>query len=121
MKVKGNSASAVADKVLRQKGLTPVYTTDSVGTYLYEIKDTNSYSGILCFVNGKEPGDASLPMQDIELKPGDKLSLCFVEQGVYKGDFAKNKRESVGLHPIFIDYDVREKDFQPQEYTILLD
>jgi hypothetical protein len=118
MKIKGNSALAVVDKLLRKKNLLPVYKKDAIGVLLDSIQNQNNYSGILCFVNGEEPGNATLPLDKVTIKVGDKISLCFVEQGVYKGDFKEKKGEAVGLHPIFIDEEVREVDLK--EYVIPL-
>jgi hypothetical protein len=118
MKVKGNKAIVIVDRILRERKLIPKYDKLEIGIIL-SIKNVNNYSGILFFVNGEEPSNGELPLDQIQIVKEDKISLCFVEQGVYKGDFNKNKGNSVGLHPIFVD--LRVKEINEKEVNFLLE
>jgi hypothetical protein len=43
--------------------------------------------GILGFVNGEEPDQGRLPLEQVVPKMGDVVSLAMIEQGTYKGNF----------------------------------
>ena len=120
--IPGNSFLAVVDKVLKKKGMKAIYNVDKVGLILsrvegFDYKESEN-SGILGFLNGEEPGNGKDPLHEVEVKEGDEISLAWIEEGSYKGDFKINKENSVGLS-LIINYKIHKEDLEI-EYSILV-
>lgn len=137
---------AIMDRELRAKGFKPVYMWNvyfdtmkrkkEAGILLHSFEGFVPFDakqreqiGILGFVNGQEPGEGSIPLHEIVPKPNDSLSLAYVIQGVYKGDFfqatvvggkaLKGEKHIEGLHLVH-HYQMTEKDLIEQAYEISL-
>ena len=126
MKIKGNTVMAVIDGILKKKGLEPIYILEEFlntetnelekGLILNDIKevDSSNFSGILVFVNGEEPSEGSVAIDEMEIKVGDEVSMAFVKQGVYKGDFKHSKEKAIGLDVVLLDYKVKEENLKEE-------
>lgn len=109
---KAGTFYAVLDAMLREAGLTPEYEmmtyTDSEtgrqekGFILSGVKEHDRTAsrmlhapaqkiGLLGFINGEEPGKGTVSLDDYLMKPGDRVSVAYVFQGLYKGDFGKER------------------------------
>ena len=107
-----NSALAVIDRLLGQLGANPQYKMtrfaaggkivnavelrgifeyDKHANEVFGVGD-NTHIGMLGFINGEEPGKGTVPLHEAEVNAGDKISLAYVNQGVYRGDFNPDKR-----------------------------
>jgi hypothetical protein len=122
LSIPGNSFLAVIDKVLKRKEMKAIYEVDKIGLILlrvegFDYKESKN-SGILGFLNGEEPGEGKDPLHEVEVKEGDEVSLVWIEQGTYKGDFKEKRENSKGLS-LIINYKVEEKDLKV-EYSILV-
>ncbi len=133
-----NSVIAILDRVLKKANLKPVYNNqeyintitkekeyglilETVEAFSLTIPKEHKLSlGILGFVNGEEPGDGSIPLNEIFPKENDKLALAYILQGIYKGDFKEHidKNDVVGLFPIIPEHIVTAEDLQEKDYTI---
>tara|TARA_Y100000310_G_C20578954_1_gene761979 strand:- start:349 stop:726 length:378 start_codon:yes stop_codon:yes gene_type:complete len=122
LSIPGNSFLAVVDKVLKKKGMKAVYEIDKVGLILLRVEgfdyQESKNSGILGFLNGEEPGEGKYPLHEVEVKEGDKVSLAWIEQGIYKGDFKEKRKNSKGLS-LILNYKIQKEDLEI-EYSILV-
>ena len=112
MEIDAKSMLGILCKKVIARGLVPSFAFTNSVIFLESV---NGRKDILGFLNGEEPGEASLPLHLVFPKVGDKLSLVYVEQGVYQGDFFENKEDSVGVETIILDYEVKEEDLIPLE------
>ena len=135
--VPSNSAVAIIDRSLRKAGLSPRYLLQEYIDTLTGKKETGlildkfeGYNvilpegqedklGILGFVNGKEPGEGSIPLHEIFPKENDELAIAYIIQGIYKGDFGTNKEDIVGLHLVH-EHKVISEDLTEGEYILQL-
>ena len=114
LRIPNNSVLAIVDKVIRKLGLTPIYSfqeyvntdTDKVerGLILRNIKGYETIVkkffsvknldkvGILIFVNREEPSNGSISLDKVYLKVNDKISVAYVLQGIYEGEFKESHR-----------------------------
>ncbi len=146
VRIPGNSVLAVADKIIRRLGMTPIYSlqeyvntdTNKIEKNLilknikgYEAKVKKAFSvknldkiGILIFVNGEEPHNGSISLDKVHLKVNNKISITYILQGIYKGDFKEackvkdnllmRKDNSIlkGILSIIFSYKVKEEDLK---------
>ncbi len=133
-----NSALAIMDRALRKAELEPRYIWQEYLNTLTKEKETGlllegmenftfilpeeqkDNVGVLGFVNGKEPGDGSEPLEAVFPVIGDELAMAFIIQGIYKGDFGQleEKGKIVGAYPILTKHKVTEEDLEKKEYTL---
>lgn len=154
LRIPNNSVLAVTDKIIRRLGMTPIYSiqeyvntdTNKIEKNLilknikgYETKVEKAFSikdldkvGILIFVNGEEPSNGTVSLDKVHLKANDKISVAYILQGTYNGDFkeavkVKNnllikKDNSIlkGISSIIFSYKVLEEDLKDSDdYEIL--
>ncbi len=132
--IPSHSVLALLDRELRIKGVKPVYVWNvyhntltrkkEAGILLHSFeghtvsfdKKYKPHIGILGFVNGKEPGEGSIPLHEVIPKTGDMLALAYIIQGIYKGNFTMEKTVQ-GLELVHA-YKVNEKDIEEKPYEI---
>ncbi len=101
-----NSLLALVDKYLYSLGVENVsyeiHTFTVQGKKLQKVllKDVNSIlgkeydelkRGFAIFVNGEEPGNGTLNLEDYAVKAGDLVSLAVIDQQTYRGNFSGEK------------------------------
>tara|TARA_Y100000310_G_scaffold203527_1_gene203756 strand:- start:170 stop:541 length:372 start_codon:yes stop_codon:yes gene_type:complete len=112
MEIEAKSMLGILCKKVIALGLVPRFAfTDNV----IFLESVNGKKDILGFLNGMEPGEGRLPLHEIFPKLGDKLSLVYVEQGVYNGNFFEMKENSLGVEVIILDYEVMKEDLILEE------
>ena len=105
--IPSHSVLALLDRELRMKGIQPVYIWNvyfdtvkrktEAGILLHSFSgetfpfpsELHPFVGVLGFINGKEPGEGTIPLHIAVPKEGDVLSIAYIVEGVYKGDFSE--------------------------------
>lgn len=132
-----NSVLAILDRALRMAPLSPSYVLQEYEdretgkkrygillTHLEEQHPSKIFTkkqgekvGMLCFVNGEEPGKGTMPLHAVMPKENDELALAYVVQGIYKGDFSRDKKAE-GLHVVLPSYKIKKEDLQKKTYAL---
>lgn len=143
--IPSHSVLALLDRELRLKGIQPVYLWNvyfntverktEAGILLHSFageafpfpSELHPFVGILGFVNGKEPKEGSVPLHMVIPKKGDILSIAYIVEGMYKGNFSEavikkgkvlyNDQEVAGLKLVH-QYTTTEKDLEEKPYEI---
>ena len=143
--IPSHSVLALLDRELRIKGIQPVYTWNvyfntisrkgESGILLHSFAgenfpfpiDLHPFVGILGFVNGQEPSEGTMTLHMVVPKVGDTLSIAYIVEGVYKGDFSEAKvskgkvlKEDIELQGLKLvhQYVTSEKDLEEKPYEI---
>lgn len=149
--INGNSLLAILDRVLREAGFKPEYEYQSYintengreeqgfilkgveGDLSELIKEFGSENlakvGLLYFVNGKEPGKGSIPLDNYTPRKGEKISLAYVIQGMYKGDYgdgesyciflSKEEEETNYLEEVYREITGYQREYENKVYTLI--
>ncbi|MSR85883.1 hypothetical protein EXS74_00640 [Candidatus Woesearchaeota archaeon] len=143
--IPSHSVLALLDRELRMKGIQPVYIWNvyfdtvkrktEAGILLHSFTgesfpfptELHPFVGILGFINGKEPGEGTIPLHIAVPKEAETLSIAYIVEGIYKGDFSeaqvqkgkvlKEEKELLGLKLVH-QYVVTEKDLEEKSYEI---
>jgi hypothetical protein len=133
-----NSALAIIDRALKAQSLIPRYVweeyidtitkekaagilLEGVDEYTFLLsEDQEKNLGVLGFVNEKEPGDGSFPLQGVFPAEGDSITIAYIIQGIYRGDFHEHedKEKVQGLFPIINKHKVQKEDLEEKPYTL---
>ena len=143
--IPSHSVLALLDRELQAKGIEPIYVwsvyfntitrTSETGLLLHSFIgehfpfpiELHPFVGILGFVNGQEPLEGTIPLHMVVPKVGDIISVAYIVEGLYKGNFSEavvkkgkvfhNDIELQGLKLVH-QYIAVEKDLEEKPYDI---
>lgn len=150
IKIPAHSMLAILDRVLQEHGFLPYYHLQAYwdierkqrrqGLLLQLVtpKEKSKLGigeniGILGFLNKKEPKNGTIPLHQVVAKVGDLLSLAYILQGQYKGDFhrahhvkgtwfphayTKEGKMIQGLRVVLFSYKVKQQDTKDVPYCL---
>ncbi len=131
--IPSHSVLAILDRELRAKDIKPKYIWNvyfdtitrkkGAGLLLHSFEGHHhsfdmkfvDLIGVLGFVNAQEPAEGTLPLHEVVPRKGDVISVAYIIEGIYKGDF---KGISVNGLDLVHSYTVEEKDLEEKPYEI---